>query len=129
MSKVMVDTNLLILALAGENPYADYVKKLVKQDRLVLSVIVVAEFLVGANEDEAKVFESLLSRFGAAEIDVDVARMAAFYRKKFVKLKKKVYLPDCFLAAMCKLNGYHLATLNRKDYPMKDIKLIDFKKQ
>ncbi len=119
--KVLVDTNVLILGLSGEGRYGELLEKLIKEDRLVLSVIVVIEFLTGAKESEIKIFEALLTRFGAVEVDVEMARMAAFYRKNFLKLKRKVYLPDCVLAATCKLNDYKLATLNKKDYPMKDI--------
>ncbi len=123
MKLYLIDTNILIYALAGKKPWANLVKKWIKTKQLVLSSIVVAEFLTGAHQDEAKIFEALLDKFGSLPVDTAVARIAADYRKKFLEKNKRIRLPDCLIAATCRLYQTTLVTLNQSDYPMKDIKI------
>jgi predicted nucleic acid-binding protein len=120
----LLDTNILILGLAGQSPEADVLRKVIEKDSLVFSPIVVAEFLTNASDSEKKVFNLLLSRFALITVDEQVARAAAMYRKKFSEKKKKVFLLDCFLAASCKINKLTLITNNTADFPMKDIKIL-----
>ena len=37
---------------------------------------------------------------------------------------KKVWLRDCLIAATCKIYGAAFVTYDKKDYPMKDIKIL-----
>lgn len=128
MKLYLVDTNVLIYGLAGKPPWANLLKKWIKQKSLALSSIVVAEFLCGATKNEAKIFEALLDKFGSLPIDTAVARLGADYRKTFLAKKRKIKLPDCLIAATCKLYGAILVTFNPKDYPMKDIEKFKIKK-
>lgn len=118
------DTNVLIYALAGEKPYASWLKKWIVEKRLVLSSIVVAEFLSGATTEEELAFRRLLENFKVLPVDSLVAQQAASYRKIFFKKKKKVWLSDCLIAATCKLYGATLVTFNKADYPMPDIEVL-----
>ncbi|MBL7078320.1 type II toxin-antitoxin system VapC family toxin [Candidatus Shapirobacteria bacterium] len=124
MKLYLIDTNVLIYALAGKNPWAKWVERWIGAKQLVLSSIVVAEFLTSATDSEAKIFEALLDRFGSLPVDTTVARLAADYRKRFQKKGRKLKLPDCLIAATAKLYRATLVTFNSKDYPMKDIKIF-----
>jgi len=124
MNRYLVDTNILIYALAGKNPWANLMKKWIKEKRVALSSIVVAEFLTGATDEEARVFEALLDRFNSLPVDTATARLAADYRKKFFKKGRKLPLFDCLIAATCKLHKTTLVTFNTTDYPMKDISIF-----
>ncbi len=121
MQLYVVDTNILIYALSGQNPWADLVREWIKNKQFALSSIVVAEFLAGAKEDEINIFEALLDKFGSLPIDTAAARLAADYRRKYVKQGNKLKLPDCLIAATCKLYHATLVTANTRDYPMDDI--------
>lgn len=121
LNLIMPDTNVLILAMSGKEPYSSYLKTWILEKRLVFSSIVVAEFLCGATSGEENVFNSLLKPFPVLSVDLVVAQMGAFYRRKYMKMHKKIGLPDCLIAATAKINNVRLATLNNKDYPMKDI--------
>lgn len=99
-------------------------KKWIKNGQLAISSVVAAEFLAGATDKEAEIFEALLEQFGTLPVDTVVARMAANYRKRFLKEKKKLRLPDCLIAATCKVYQATLVTLDTSDYPMKDIKIF-----
>lgn len=121
MKLYLVDTNVLIYALAGKRPWAFSLKKWIRNRQLALSSIVVAEFLTGVTDEEAKIFEALLDRFGSLPVDTMTARLAADYRKKFLKKGRKLSLPDCLIAATCKIYQATLVTFDPSDYPMKDI--------
>jgi len=118
------DTNVLIYALAGKEPYASRFKNWMEEKSLVLSSIVVAEFLSGATKDEEIAFRSLLENFEVLPVDSIVAQVGASYRKEFKTKEKKAWLSDCLVAATCKVFGVTLVTFDRKDYPMKDIEII-----
>lgn len=122
---ILPDTNVLIQALGGVDPYGSFIKKAVEENQLVLSVVVVAEFLVGSTDEEERLFNSFLSQFKVLPVDLAVAQLAAFYRKKYLHLKKKLMLPDCFIAATCKIYNLILATDNKRDYPVDEIEIID----
>lgn len=118
------DTNVLIYALSGKNPYSSWLKKWIEDKSLTLSAIVVAEFLSGATKDEEITFRSLLENFEVLPVDSIVAQVGASYRKEFNTKEKKVWLSDCLVAATCKVFGATLATFDRKDYPMKNIEIL-----
>lgn len=125
MELFLPDTNTLIYGLAGKKPLDDYLKEWIAKKSLALSVIVVAEFLAGASEEEEKSFAILLDRFGSLPVDTAVARIAATYRKSFLKKGYQLRLPDCLIAATAKFYGATLVSFDLKDFPMKDIKKME----
>ncbi len=119
----LVDTNVLILAIDNKEPAHSFLQKIILKGQLYLSVIAIAEFLARSSDDEDAELEKLLATFPIIEIDLQVSRLAAGYRKKFLKIRR-VQLLDYFLAAQAKLNNLTLVTNNKADFPMKDIKII-----
>ena len=122
---ILVDTNVLIHALAGKEPCASFLREAIKQKKLVFSAIVIAEFLSGATEEEEKILLGLTQKLPVLSIDLPVAQIAAFYRKKYLRSKKKLMLPDCLIAATSKVYRAILFTLDKKDYPIKEIEVSD----
>lgn len=117
------DTNIFIRAAKGYSPELDFLKKVIQKRQMMISSIVVGEFLAKATVQEEKAFENLLNEFTVLFIDTDVAKIAARYRKESLKIKRGQML-DCFLAAQAKLKRLVLVTNNKSDFPMKDIKII-----
>lgn len=120
---IVVDTNVLILGLAGKKPEADVLRKFILPKNIIFSPIVVAEFLARADKKDQKLLKKLLSQFSVIPIENITAEIAANYRQKFTRKKKKVYLLDCFITASCKQHNCALVTNNIKDFPMNDIKI------
>jgi hypothetical protein len=114
------DTNIFIYALAGREPAADFMRQCIESGTLCISVIVAAEFLSGAAEDEAATFEELLAEFDTLPITTGIARRAADYRK--MHSSKALRLPDALIAATCREHDAILVTNNQRDFPMVDIK-------
>jgi len=120
---VIVDTNVLILALAGKKPEASVLERLILLNQIIFSPVVVAEFLARADKKDQELLEKLISQFGVTPIEEKTAKIAAQYRQQFCRKRKTVYLLDCFIAASCKEHGYLLVTNNIKDFLMDDIKI------
>lgn len=118
------DTNIFILAFSNFDPANSFLQKIIKQGKICISAVVMAEFLAKASAGEAKLFEQLVSQFGVLKVDEEVARMSAEYRKQLSQKSKRTILIDCFLAAQAKVHGLTLVTNNKSDFPMKDIKII-----
>lgn len=119
----LVDTNILILGIQAIEPDKSFLKKIISKKQLNLSVICVGEFLSQASEEAAIKFNHLLDTFPILSVDLETAKVAAEYRKKFLKTRR-IQLLDYFLAAQAKLNKLTLITHNKSDFPMSDIKVI-----
>ncbi|EKD57303.1 MAG: hypothetical protein ACD_57C00349G0004 [uncultured bacterium] len=124
-SKNLLDTNILIEAFRGTEPTASLVKKWIKEGNIAISVITVAEFLVNANKEEKEKLSLVLTKFAPLAVEQTIAEIAAEYRREYSRKSKRVYLIDCLIAATAKLYNLTLVTKDTKDYPMKDIKIIN----
>ncbi|MDP3982613.1 MAG: PIN domain-containing protein [bacterium] len=121
----LIDTNILIYAFLKKEPYSSLFIEWVGKKQLVLSIIPVCEFLVGASRQDAVRLDVLIENIGIQDIDYLVAKQAAEYRKQYKRKIKALYLLDCLLAATAKVYGHTLVTKNSKDFPMRDIKIIN----
>ncbi len=118
----LVDTNVLILAINKKEPDYSFLQQIIMKNELHLSVVSVGEFLSRSTFEEEEELEKLIKNFPVLLVDLETARLAAEYRKKFLK-KKRIQLLDYFIAAQAKLNNLILITRNIVDFPMKDIKI------
>ena len=121
--KYLPDANIFIRAAKGDKRESNFLNKAIKKKQVVISSVVVAEFLVKAGPNEAVNFTNLLSAFPVVSVDLETAKLAAEYRKESLK-SKRVQLLDCFLAAQAHLNNLILITNNKSDFPMTDIRTI-----
>lgn len=123
--KYLLDTNIIIESFLGKQPTANLVKAWIQKGEIAISAITVAEILSKASLLEKEKLRLLTSRFGILPIDEVTAEIAGNYRQRFSAKKKRVYLLDCLIAATAKLYNLQLITRNTKDYPMKDIKVVN----
>lgn len=121
----LVDTNILIYAAIGKEPVASLFTNWLDENKIVLSVVVISEFLAGTKPEENFRLEVLLEQVLILDVDLPIARVAADYRASFSRKKNTPLLLDCFLAATAKINNLILVTHNTTDFPMQDIKIID----
>ena len=119
----LFDTNVLVLAIKGEKSESEFLWKLVKRNRVYISVVTIAEYLSKANEEEVLVFENLVIASKLLLVDEVIARIAAEYRKESLK-RSKVYLLDCLLAAQAKFHNLTVVTNDKLGFSMKGIKVV-----
>lgn len=123
------DTNIFIYGLLNKDPYAALLRRWYKNHELAISTVTVAEYLVKAVPKDKQSFEEMVSYIKLFPIDLTIAKEAASYRERFLRKTKRVYLLDCFLAATAKVHDLTLVTVNKDDFPMKDIKIVDPQKR
>src|SRR3989344_2982305 len=119
----LIDTNVLIYAIAGREPDATFLKRTIEKGIIALSVITLAEFLTKASRKEQGVVEKLVGAFPLLAVEEQTARTAAASRRHYLSSSKGKLL-DHLMAAQAKLHNLTLVTNNKEDFPMKDIKVI-----
>lgn len=117
------DTNILIRAIQRHDLELSFLKQIIIQNTLTISVIVIGEFYAKATEREKRIFDKLLSQVDILPIDEKIAKIAGIYRRQLLRTSR-THLLDCFLAAQAKVHNLTLVTNNKADFPMKDIKII-----
>ncbi|MBI4079033.1 MAG: PIN domain-containing protein [Candidatus Levybacteria bacterium] len=118
------DTNIFIQAFRNQEPEASFLKRQIEKNAIVLSVVVIAEFLVKATEEQKETFGAIKKAFRKLPIDEEIASIAATYRTEYSRKTKRIFLLDCFLAAQAKVHRLTLVTNNKADFPMKDIRVV-----
>lgn len=118
---ILPDTNVLIAYFAKREPLVFLLDKAILNKKIVLSIIVVAEFLVKANEIDAVVFRQLIGQIGIKEITREIMEQAIIFRKQSLQKSKRIHLLDCFIAATAKVHKATLLTFDRHDYPFRNL--------
>ena len=119
MSKLLLDTNILVDALRGNEACEEYLESLTHED-LYCSVITAAELWAGVRPNEVDDMDIFLSAFRLVPVGEGVARQAGTYMQSYSK-SHGVLLPDALIAATAHSLKARLLTHNRKHFPMKDI--------
>lgn len=113
VSKLLVDTDVLIDFLRGKNTAQQILTSAISIYPLCISVITVAEIIAGMRPTEEKATEEFLKGFEIIAVSEKVARIAGALRNHH----KRILLPDCLIAATALSECSSLLTFNRRDYP------------
>ena len=123
MKRCLIDTDVIIDHLRGEEKARDFLKMIKAEEADILySVITKAELYSGVRPKEEVEVVGLLSSMEEVNIDGEIAVSAGKYRKKY-HASNGLLLPDALIAASAKITDAVLVTLNKKHYPMKDVQI------
>ena len=87
-----------------------------KERKLQLSCIVVAEFLVKAKLGEQKTLWKLIEQFLIIYLDQQILLKAVEIRKQMISKNKRIVMLDCLIAATAIVNAWTLVTRNVRDF-------------
>lgn len=118
----VVDTTILIDHLRGRPEAREWLESH-QADGLSISVIARAEIVGGLRAGEEQATWSLLHRLPTLEVDTRVADLAGSYRRNYLK-SHGLLLPDALIAATARTHDKTLVTLNTRDFPMDDIRVL-----
>jgi len=129
MARYLIDTDVIIDHLRGEERARDFLRRKKAEDADILySVITKAELYAGLRPREEEGVERLLKSMDEVRINGEIAETGGRYKNKF-HTSHALLLPDALIAASAKRVGAILVTLNRKHYPMRDIRIqVPYKK-
>jgi predicted nucleic acid-binding protein len=86
--------------------------------------VVVAEVFAGLRAGEEAATESFFGARGDVVIDGTTGRRAGSYLARYAR-SHGVHVADALVAAAAATAGLRLWTLNRKHYPMRDVRFLD----
>jgi len=113
---LLLDTDVLVDYLRGHDAAISYVKA--HADRVVISVITIAELYAGVRDDaESRELDEFLRLFPHLPVTTDIARAGGLHKRRYAR-SHGVGLADGLLAATAEAHGAELKTLNVKHYPV-----------
>lgn len=122
--QLMLDTSVLIDALRSRRGRRQWLAELVRSGHtLATSALNFAEVCAGmraAEEEQTKLFLSLLQ---CHDVTANAAEMAGQLRRHWQQKGRTLTLADTIVAAVALEHRCPLATDNRKDFPMAELKL------
>lgn len=123
MSKVLFDTDILIDILRGREAIRTFLFDLTGRSVPCCSVISVAELYTGMRPEEKHATDVLLDALVIIPIVREIAEVAGRFKSR-VK-SRRLELADCLIAATAFVEGATLATGNTKDYPMREVTVLN----
>ena len=122
MSRILLDTDILINLLRGNEAARDFIEKNLEDSELICSVISVAEIWAGMRPHEEQATRRLVDSLRIVEVSRAMAEKAGSF--KGVTRSHSLELDDCLIAATAYCTGATLATGNGKYYPMEEIRKV-----
>ncbi len=124
MAEILLDSDIIISWLKGYKPVSSIVIRLLDEgESLLWTPVSVAEIFAGVRKPEEGRAEGLFLILDPLALSGEIGRKAGLYLSAFGK-SHGVELGDALIAASAVVNRLPLWTLNRKHYPMKDIRFF-----
>ena len=125
LSGVLLDSDIIIQVLRG---YSDPTEELSRLERAGVptyaTAIAWAEVHASLRRGEEPAALEFLRARGEVVLDTRTGRVAGDYLARF-RCSHAVELADALVAAAATTSGLHLWTLNRKHFPMPDLRLYE----
>jgi predicted nucleic acid-binding protein len=123
VTKIVLDTDILIDVLRGLESARSFLND--AADRFVpcCSVISVAELHVGMRQEEESDTRAFLDGLVILPVTQEIAEVAGRFKRN--STSRRLELADCLIAATAFVEGATLATGNVKDYPMREITVLN----
>ena len=124
MAEILLDSDVIIAWLRGYDPFSELIPKLLEEGNVMTwTPVSVAEIFAGARKGEENQLESLFLVLEALTLPPEIGRKAGHYLSAYSR-SHGVELGDALIAAAAYFNSIPLWTLNKKHYPMKDIRFF-----
>lgn len=115
---ILLDRDVLIAHLRGHPAAHDWLYAARQRLPLAISSVSITEITGGTRSNERREVWGLLSRLQTEPVTDVVARRAGEFMRTFRKSHHSIGTVDYLIAATADVNGYELATLNTRHFPM-----------
>jgi predicted nucleic acid-binding protein len=124
LADILLDSDVIIAWLRGYQPVAGAVIGLLEQGHnLLWTPVSVAEIFAGARKSESARLETLFQVLETLPISKTIGKTAGHYLQKYSK-SHSLELGDALIAASARVADLSLWTINKKHYPMREIRLF-----
>ena len=120
----LLNTDILIWILRDNQRIIKKISNLRHKASISISVISIAEIYQNVFPSELTDTEDLINEHIIFGVDQKIAKLGGLYWQEYSKKLKNLTIADCLIAATANLNGLTLVSLNKKHFPMKDIKFL-----
>lgn len=124
MPSYLLDSDVIIEYFRGNPKTVSLLANLGPKSRLCTSVLSVVEVKSGTRLNVEGKIENFFNSIKTVDVNLEIADLAAYYMKECKKKGKILYLVDAIIAATCVIYDFTLVTYNKRDYPMKELKVI-----
>ena len=124
MGKFLLDTTSLIDFSKGREPAKSKILEMIESSEVGVCAINVAEFYTGLPLEKRKAWEEFFNSLLYWNINLETAKLAGCFRSNFAKKGQPLTTTDTLVAATAKQEEATLVTSNIKDYPMKEVVLL-----
>lgn len=124
MTSYLLDSDILMDFFKKKKEVINLIGKIGKKGQLKASILSVTELRSGWSYDQAEFFlPRFYKLFSIENITKEIAELAGKFRWEYKK--KGITLPtiDTLIAATAIVENCQLVTNNKKDFPMKELKL------
>lgn len=126
MTTYLLDTTVLIDFLAGAPKAVSLLRELSEQDhQLSTCCICVAELYSGLSANAAATADELLDNLTYFDVMRDQARLAGSIRYQYARRGISLSTADTIIAAVAVANDATLVTANVRDFPLKELQLLE----
>ncbi len=115
---ILVDSDVVVAHLRGLDVAHDWLCVARQRGPLAISVVSITEITGGMRSGERREVWRLLTTFRAAPVSELIARRAGEFMRTYQRSHSGIGLGDFLIAATADVEGYELATLNVKHFPM-----------
>src|SRR2546425_12944088 len=122
MSKVVLDTDVLIDLLRGREATRSFLIEVTREAVPCCSTISVTEVCAGMRSDEEDSTMALLDGLVVVPVTRAIAEVAGRFKR--TSRARRLELADCLIAATAFIEGAAVATGNAKGYPMPEVTVL-----
>jgi hypothetical protein len=123
LAEILLDSDVIIAWLRGADPIAGTIPDLLESgNSLVWTPVSIAEIFTGVRKTEQSQVNRLFLILDTLPISASIGKKAGEYLQKYAK-SHSVELGDALIAASAHVSELPLWTLNKKHYPMRDVRL------
>lgn len=115
---ILLDSDVVIAHLRGNEPARAWLLAARRQQPLAISSLTITEVAGGMRSGERREVWGLLSTFHIEPVSEAVARRAGEFMRIYRRSHHSIGTVDYLIAATAVVNGYQLATLNVRHFPM-----------
>lgn len=123
MATYLLDSDVIIEFLKDNKNTVKLINK-IEDEGLSCSVLTIIEVKRGLTPKQEKESADLFKIIEAFPVNKQIAELAVVLAYEWQKKSKFLQLVDVVIAATCIVNDLILITYNKRDYPMKELKLI-----